>query len=122
MLLFRKSHKATILAGVKTATRRNWETRRARPGAVHQCRLQLFGEPFAHVLVDDVYRQPLGDMTEEDALREGGYSLDAFRALWLEMNDAWDPELVVWVVEFQRVPADMVAALTTEAVRRELTR
>ena len=122
MLLFRKCHKSTILADAKTATRRNWESRRARPGAVHRCQLKLFGEPFAHVLIDDVYQQRLGEMTEDDARREGRYTLAEFRTLWEEMNGSWDPDLEVWVVEFRRVPPDMVDRLDAEAVRRELTR
>lgn len=105
MLLFRERHKATILAGIKTATRRNWSTRRAVPGATHQCRTELFGEPFAHVLIERVYRQRLGEMTDVDARREGGYTLEEFRELWREMNDDYDPDLVVWVVEFRKVPA-----------------
>ncbi len=40
-------------------------------------------------------------MTEEDAKKEGGYSLKEFKEVWRDINGAWDPELEVWVVEFE---------------------
>jgi len=53
--------------------------------------------------VTDVYEQPLGEISEVDADREGGYTLAEFRETWEEINgeDSWDPTKEVWVVEFE---------------------
>jgi len=40
-------------------------------------------------------------MTPEEALKEGGYTLEGFRRVWEEINGSWDPDEVVWVYEFQ---------------------
>ncbi len=43
-------------------------------------------------------------MTEKDAWDEGGYTLPGYRKEWEKINQSpWDPELVVWVVQFGRV-------------------
>jgi len=49
-----------------------------------------------------VYNQKLGDMSEDDAKREGYRSLDAFRKAWVEIQPGhgWDPEQDVWVIEW----------------------
>lgn len=51
-----------------------------------------------------VYTQRLGDMTEEDARKEGGYTLEEFKKVWEEINETpWNPDEVVYVYEFERV-------------------
>ena len=102
MILFKLHHVEPILDGTKTQTRRIGK-RRWRQDAEHQCRTTLFGKPFAIVRIEDVRSQRLGDMTPREARAEGGYDLHAFREVWKEMYDLWDPELVVWVVEFSLV-------------------
>jgi len=49
-----------------------------------------------------VYNQKLGDMSEDDAKREGYRSLDAFRKAWVEVQPGhgWDPKQDVWVIEW----------------------
>jgi hypothetical protein len=53
--------------------------------------------------VVDVYEQPLGEMNETDAQREGGYTLAEFKETWEAINgeDSWDDSKEVWVVEFE---------------------
>lgn len=112
MILFKGWHVTLIKTGLKTATRRKGK-RRWKEGATHQCytRLPFRGaEPFASVKIERVYEQELGAMTEEDAQREGWYTLSEFRELWRGMHGSWRPREKVWVVEFQiaekEVPAN----------------
>jgi len=102
MLLFKKQHIAPILTGAKTETRRIWpKGPRVRVGAVHQCRTSLFGEPFARVRVTGLRRERLGDMTDSDAYLEGYDSLEEFYGAWLEINGSWNPQQMVYVVDFE---------------------
>lgn len=56
-------------------------------------------------IVTDVVRQKLGEMTDEDARREGFPSLAAYRALIFKRHPSmrWDPEHLVWVHKFRKI-------------------
>ncbi len=104
MLLFKQHHKRPILSGEKTATRRYWEKgRRAKPGSIHQCMTALFKDYFAKVKILDVYQERLGDMKRPDYQKEGGYTKKSFIEIWKQINGRYDPDDVVWVVEFKLV-------------------
>jgi len=97
-MIFQRGHVALILEGKKTATRRlcgRWRVGSSQPVAT-----EFFQKPLAWVKILRKYRQPLGAMTEEDARKEGGYTLEEFRRVWEDLNGAWDPQLEVWVYEF----------------------
>ena len=102
MIIFKPNHVKPILDGTKTQTRRIG-ARRWRQYAEHQCKTNRFGEPFAIVRIEDVRSQRLGDITMREARAEGGYDVRMFIDVWKEIHDIWDPELVVWVVEFSLV-------------------
>jgi len=99
MLLFIRDHVEPILSGRKTQTRRRGG-KRWNVGTVHQARTTMFGDPFAYLLIAGVYRQALGDMPADDALREGYDNLLAYREVWVRINKSWDPKEAVWVVNF----------------------
>ena len=56
------------------------------------------------IKITDINKQPLGQMTIEDAVAEGYPSLDDFRQTWLQIHDQFDPDLAVWVITFTREP------------------
>lgn len=106
-MLFKPEHIAAIRTGAKTATRRNWDENYGRPNpGAHMATTEMLVSHEncgCYIVVTDVYQQPLGEMTEEDAHKEGDYSLEEFREVWEKINGdgSWDPELVVDVVEFE---------------------
>jgi len=103
-MLFRMYHIGLIHEGIKTATRRNWKKRMVKVGGRYKMKTQLFSHiSYGGIEVKKVYQQKLGDMTEEDAKKEGGYTLEEFRQVWKEINGSWDDDLKVWVVEFEAV-------------------
>lgn len=85
-----------VLTGEKTATRRNG--RYADPGE----RWQIEGRTFE---VHSVYRQSLGEMTDEHAKSEGFDSMEAYKNYILSMHKGmpWVPSMQVWVHEFREV-------------------
>lgn len=89
-----------VLQGLKTATRRNG--RYADIGEI-----MVLGDH--EFVVKDVYAQSLGDVTEEDAKREGYQSLDAYKEsiLGLHPGMKWLPKMKVWVHEF--APVEKIA-------------
>ena len=106
-MLFKPHHIEAIRAGEKTVTRRDWADGYNRPTpGVHIASDEMFmsdEEADCYIVITDVYRQPLEEMTEADAQAEGGYTLSEFVDEWERINgpDTWDPEHVVDVVEFE---------------------
>jgi hypothetical protein len=110
-MLFKDYHIPMIRSGSKTVTRREWAENYAGPnvGSVIAATTELFvpkEESDCFIEITDRYRQPLGDMADEDAQAEGDYDdleefVDAYEAVY--GDGAWDPEKVVDVVGFRYV-------------------
>ncbi len=90
-----------IKRGTKTETRRRWQTPHAKEGGTYPIQTRMF-QPRAECPIFKapyVFRQRLGDMTEEEAAREGGYTLAEYKRLWERINEtSWDDDEVVYVV------------------------
>lgn len=82
-----------VLKGQKSVTRRN--ARYADVGEV----MTLKGHDF---IVERVYLQKLGDVTDEDAINEGYSDFEEYKQAILSIhpNMQWLPEMEVWVHEF----------------------
>lgn len=103
-MLFQPEHIKQIRSGEKTATRRDWKRRAAKPGNIYIASSEMFTsheDADCYIRVSDVYEEPLGEMDEEDATKEGGYSLPEFRDVWREIHGKWTPEETIYVVEFE---------------------
>jgi len=85
-----------VLSGEKTATRRNG--RYADPGEI----MTLEGRDF---VVDRVYSQALGELTDDDARREGFATVEEYKQSILSYHPGmpWLPQMRVWVHEFSPV-------------------
>lgn len=85
-----------VLTGKKTATRRNG--RYADVGEV----MTLEGRDF---VVERVYSQALGELTDEHAQQEGFENVEDYKQSILSMHPGmpWLPQMRVWVHEFRPV-------------------
>lgn len=85
-----------VLAGKKTATRRNG--RYADVGEI----MELEGKKFR---VDSVYSQALGELTDEHARQEGFETVEDYKQSILSYHPGmpWLPQMRVWVHEFSPV-------------------
>lgn len=83
-----------VLEGEKTATRRNG--RYADPGEI----MTLEGKQF---VVERVYSQSLGELTDDDARREGYPTVEEYKQSILAYHPGmpWLPQMRVWVHEFR---------------------
>lgn len=117
MILFREEHRQPILDDSKTQTRRLGK-RRWNVGAIHQCYTRPAwvkpnpGTPFARVEIAAVRRERLGDISLEDARREGYASPAEYFKAFAAINGQTVPgpaddktfyNQSVWVVDFWRV-------------------
>lgn len=104
-ILFQPEHVQPIHDGIKVKTRRNGK-KRWNVNTIHKAKTVMMSKDyFALLRILTLHQEPLGAMTETDAREEGGYTLEEYKAEWERINGegSWDPELVVWVVQFERV-------------------
>lgn len=97
-LITKESDIELVLQEKKTATRRNG--RYADVGEV----MELSGQSF---VIDNVYIQALGDLTDAHAQQEGFESVEDYKQAILSYHPGmpWLPHMTVWVHEFSPVKA-----------------
>lgn len=104
MILFKHEHIFPILIGLKIQTRRTWTKPRVKVGSIQKAKTEMISRYyFAKLRILEVYQQPLGAMTEQDAYEEGGYTLEGYKAEFDKIYGHWDDAEVVWVVKFEVV-------------------
>jgi hypothetical protein len=104
MILFTPRHVEMIKAGEKTQTRRVWKRPRAKVGAVHKVKTELFSkEHHCRIRILGLRLERLADISEEDARAEGGYTVAEYIEIWREINGVWNQDQLVYVVTFEVV-------------------
>jgi len=96
-LPFSKIHAEAIIKGDKTQTSRKHKDPRLKPGMGVRAQITHY----ADLKITDVYRKKLGDFDEEDARREGGYTLEEFKEVWRKLHGEWNPNEYVYVIQFK---------------------
>lgn len=91
---FKRSFIPLILSGHKTQTRRI--EGRYRPGEIYRV-----NSTEIWILITCRYRQRLGDISPEEARREGFSSIEEFRRAWKKIFGSWNPDMQVWAYEFK---------------------
>jgi hypothetical protein len=89
--------------GQKTQTRRSTERKRGRRVYEIGDRVGIqpgYKPPVAYVIFTSRCKQEIGDITEEDARKEGFANVEEFKQAWLKLYDNWDSTLEVWVYDF----------------------
>jgi len=80
-LIFRPEHVRLILKGVKTQTRRRHK-HLLRKGKVYEIKRDWYRKTSHRIVITRVCRQRLGDIAPEEALKEGGYTVEEFKEVW----------------------------------------
>jgi ParB/RepB/Spo0J family partition protein len=100
-LPFRISHMDPILNGTKTQTsRKGIPDPKVHVGAkIHAA---VWEPHFAELRITSIDRKRLGNFTEEDARREGGYTLEQFKEVWKNLHGEWNENESVFVIRFAK--------------------
>lgn len=98
---FRAGDKEPLLEGIKTQiTLVSAPDPKVRTGAIVQATIR---EPnIANLRITSVERKRLKYFSEEDAEREGGFSLNQFKETWVDAHGEWDENQLVYIVRFKR--------------------
>ena len=103
MFLFQKNHIKQVKLGTKTQTRRNHKRARAKVGAVHQCRTELFGPAHCHIRITRVWQECLGAISYTDSQAEGGYQQEEYIRGLIDMHKGkLTRTSMLWCYEFVR--------------------
>jgi ParB family chromosome partitioning protein len=95
---FPTDHAELIRSGDKIQTSRKDVDRRIKEGVVVEAYTK-----FADLKVTQIEKKRLGNFTEEDAQREGGYTLEEFQEIWKKRHGYWDPDERVYTIQFEKV-------------------
>ena len=113
-MLFKNYHIYPMYLGVKTYTRRLWVKPKVKIGGEYPVTHKLFYDPediVGYICVEQLYKQPLRMMTEEDAYKEGAYTVEAYRKVLCDISrDQWEnlQYAVPYVVKFRFWFSDMI--------------
>ncbi len=78
------------------------EKSQGKARSVHLAKTEMLSKQFfASIRVLEVYQERLGDMTEQDAWEEGGYTLDEYKETFQRIYGFWDDNRIVWAVKFE---------------------
>jgi len=94
---FMPEHADLIRKGIKTQTSRKGIDPKIKVGA----KVEAYTK-FADLKVVDVIRKRLGDFSEEDAKKEGGYTFEEFKRVWRKIHGEWNPNERVYVIHFRK--------------------
>jgi ParB family chromosome partitioning protein len=101
-LPFRLSHMQPILNGTKVQTSRTGiPDPKLKEGAIVHA--AVWEPHFADLRVKYIARKRLKFFNEEDAKREGGYTLEEFKKVWKQIHGDWDGNQIVYVIFFEKV-------------------
>lgn len=101
-LAFAGDDKRLILDGVKTQSSRvGVPDPKLKTGTV--VRAMVWEPHFADLRIISIERKKLKYFDEEDAQREGGYTLEEFRELWGKTHGQWDDDQLVYLIHFEKV-------------------
>jgi len=96
-LPFSSKHAEDIKEELKTQTTRKGLDPKIKPGSIVHAAITHF----ADLKITDIYKKKLGDFDEEDAKREGGYTLEEFKNVWKKFHGEWNPNESVYIVRFK---------------------
>lgn len=99
---FRLVHMKPIIEGKKVQTsRRGIPDPRVKIGAIVHA--SVWEPHFASLRITSIERKRLGEFTQEDAEREGGYSLDEFKKAWKRINKELNDNEMVYILSFEAI-------------------
>jgi len=123
-MFFKDEHILPIISGNKTQTRRKINRTGKcpyKPGHAYQCRDNYSSGAFAHILIKSVRQERLGEITDEDAIREGYADRIDYLAAFERIYKRIDLDEIVWVIDFEKVDVtDYLALKSKQEIKKQV--
>ncbi|MGB9741090.1 MAG: ParB/RepB/Spo0J family partition protein [Candidatus Bathyarchaeia archaeon] len=101
-MTFKAEDKQPLLKGLKTQnTSIEMPDPRVKVGTI--ARAVIWEPHVADLRITAVERKKLKYFEEEDAKREGGYTLEEFKKKWIARYGEWDENQLVYIIHFERL-------------------
>jgi ParB/RepB/Spo0J family partition protein len=101
-LRFTAGDKKSLLDGTKTQTSRpQMPDPKVKAGAI--VRATIWEPHIVDLRITSIERKKSRYFDEEDAKREGGYTLKEFKKKWKEMHGEWDENKLIYVIHFEKI-------------------
>lgn len=98
---FEAIDKEPLIKGIKTQTSRlSIPDQKIKAGAT--VRAAIYEPHVADLRITSIERKRLKYFDEEDAKREGGYTLEQFKKQWRKTHGQWDEDQLVYVIHFEK--------------------
>ena len=113
-MLFKDFHIYPMFLGIKTYTRRLWARPHVKIGSEYPVTHKMMYQPediVGYIHVSEIYKQPLRMMTEEEAYKEGGYTVATYRKVLCDITKSPWEELqyaIPYVVKFTFRLSDVI--------------
>lgn len=102
MMMFDVFTVSQILSGDKTVTRRMRGRRRpAVPGRLHKIKVDRTKNWYGWILIQNCDLERLGDLTDEEAVKEGFNNKEHYMNYFRHLNGDVDEDELIWRVEFE---------------------
>jgi len=103
-MMFKRNLLELVLSGLKTQTRR-LHKHTLKKGRTYTLKKNYYKNTGEYIKITRVAHQRLGDITKDDAEKEGFNSIEEFRNAWIRINGSWDPDMEVVVYDFELTDA-----------------
>lgn len=103
-MMFKKDLLELVLSGLKTQTRR-LHKHTLKEGRIYSLKRTWIKTTGKYIKITRVSHQKLGDITEDEAEKEGFSSIEEFRKAWIRINGSWVPDMEVVVYDFELTDA-----------------
>ncbi len=98
---FEAIDKESLIRGVKTQTSMlSIPNQKIKAGAT--VRAAIYEPHVADLHITSIERKRLKYFDEEDAKREGGYTIEQFKKQWRKTHGQWDEDQLVYVIHFEK--------------------
>jgi len=97
--MFKKDLLDMVLSGRKTQTRRRHKNP-LKEDKIYAIKRSWYESTGNYIRITKIYSQKLGDVTPEEAEKEGFRSVEQFTRAWTRINGDWNPDEIVTVYEF----------------------
>jgi len=98
---FEAIDKESLIRGVKTQiSMLSIPNQKIKAGAT--VRAAIYEPHVADLHITSIERKRLKYFDEEDAKREGGYTIEQFKKQWRKTHGQWDEDQLVYVIHFER--------------------